>query len=337
MIARSRYKNKDCYVLSTGSISATVIPDPGAKVASLVDLSSGYEHLCQRGGALYREQPYDGVYVDGECTGFDDMFPTIDECHYESAPWKGVRLPDHGEVWSLPWECEQRGESLHLRVRGVRLPYLLEKTVSLAAERTLRLDYVLTNDSGFDMDYLWAAHVMANIDEGTRLLLPACCRTAMTTLSRSGRMGRYGDAVPWPVFAAADGTPHRADVARPASVADNEKYYFRDPLDAGWCAVRAPSGRVLALAFPPAAVPYLGILLNEHAWDDRYNIFLEPCTATFDRVDAARLRGQCSRVKAHTQARWHLCMTVDTLVPDAELVGVTEEGKIMTGPGRNRR
>jgi hypothetical protein len=336
MIKRAKYKNKDCYVISSASLSASIIPDPGAKVASLVDCASGYEHMAQRGGALYRDQPFDGVYVDGECTGFDDMFPTIDECHYELAPWKGARLADHGEVWSLPWQHEVKGESIRLRVRGVRLPYLLEKTVSMPSERTLRLDYALTNDTDFPMDYLWAAHVMANIDEGTRVLLPRCCRTAMTTLSRSGRMGRYGDAVPWPSFTAPDGTPHRADIARPAAVSDNEKYYFRDPLDEGWCAVRAPGGRLLALSFPVETVPYLGILMNEHAFDDRYNIFLEPCSAPFDRPDVARLRGQGSIVKAHSQVTWHLCMTVDTLAAAEELSRVTGDGAIVKAKGSSR-
>ena len=35
--------------------------------------------------------------------GYDDMFPTILECHYEQFPRKGVELPDHGELWPLEW------------------------------------------------------------------------------------------------------------------------------------------------------------------------------------------------------------------------------------------
>ena len=106
-----------------------------------------------------------------------------------------------------------------------------------------------------------------------------------------------------------------------------EKYYFQDALDEGWCAVRAPAGGLLALSFPVARVPYLGILLNEHAWDDRYNIFLEPCTASFDRIDVSRLRGQGSRVKARGTYSWHLCMTIDRMQLGEQLHGFTEEGR----------
>jgi len=112
-----------------------------------------------------------------------------------------------------------------------------------------------------------------------------------------------------------------------------EKYYFRDALDEGWCAVRHPDGLLLALSFPVATVPYLGILLNEHAWDGRTNIFLEPCTATFDRPDAARLRGQGSSVAARSTYAWHLCLTVDRLVAGERLVRVTEEGSVVKERG----
>jgi hypothetical protein len=337
MITRSTYKDKACYVLQGRGLSASVIPEPGGKVASLKDLASGLEHMVQREGDVYREQPYGGVYVDAECSGFDDMFPTIDTCHCECPPWRGTVLPDHGEVWSLPWQHEVRGDVLHLRVRGVRMPYLLEKRVSIPADRTLRLDYVLTNESAFNMDFLWAAHVMAAAAEGARIILPRCCRTAMTTFSTSGRMGRYGDSVPWPVFTGPDGRQHRADVVRPPAAADNEKYYFRDPLDEGWCAVRSAGGSLLALSFPVATVPYLGVLLNEQGWDNRTNVFLEPCTATFDRVDVARLRGQCSTVKAASRYEWHICMTVGNLADREELVKVTEDGSIVTGRGGAQR
>lgn len=55
---------------------------------------------------------------------------------------------------------------------------------------------------------------------------------------------------------------------------------------------------------------YLAVLPNEGGWQDLYNIFLEPATASFDRLDAARLRGECSTVKAGGKYDWHLAMQV---------------------------
>ena len=93
---------------------------------------------------------------------------------------------------------------------------------------------------------------------------------------------------------------------------NSEKYYFKNKLSDGWCAVRYPDGTVFGLSFPEQKVPYLGILHNPGGWRDIYNIFLEPCTAPFDRPDVANLRGQGSVVKAHSIYEWHLNITVDT-------------------------
>jgi hypothetical protein len=99
---QSKYKDKKSIVVENNRLRAEFLPDPGGKMVSLIDKGTGYEFLIQRNNELYRDQSFDGVYVDGECSGFDDMFPTIDVCNYESDPWKGVKMPDHGEVWSLP-------------------------------------------------------------------------------------------------------------------------------------------------------------------------------------------------------------------------------------------
>jgi hypothetical protein len=53
-------------------------------------------------------------------------------------------------------------------------------------------------------------------------------------------------------------------------------------------------------------VPYLGVLPNEGGWRDHYNIFLEPCTASFDRPDVARYRGEGATLPGGSTYEWHL-------------------------------
>ena len=100
MITHSNYKNKTSIVLESKKLRAEFLPNPGGKLASLINKETGYEFFVQRDSKTYRDQPFDGVFVDGECSGYDDMFPTIDICNYENEPWKGVKMADHGEVWS---------------------------------------------------------------------------------------------------------------------------------------------------------------------------------------------------------------------------------------------
>src|SRR5512139_3356911 len=126
----SQYKDQPAYTLETPQALAQFIPGQGAKLASLVFKPRNFELLVQRSDPAYRLQPFDGDYVAGECSGLDDMFPTIDTCYYDRYPWEGVKMADHGEVWSLAWDLAVRDDRLHFATYGVRFPYWLEKWVS---------------------------------------------------------------------------------------------------------------------------------------------------------------------------------------------------------------
>jgi hypothetical protein len=305
MISLSSYKNKNSIVLESGKMRAEFISDPGGKLASLINKETGYEYLVQRKNAVYRDQPFGGVYVDAECSGFDDMFPTIDICKCENEPWKGIEMADHGEVWSLPWDYSTDNYSLRLSVHGVRFPYKLERHIHFTDENSLRIDYKLSNNSPFDFEFLWAGHLMINLEEGTELLLPDDCTQAVTVLS-NGR-GTFGDINNWPHFLDKNGNSYRADISGPESVGRFEKYYFVNKLNDGWCKLKYPDNKTkLEVTFPVNVIPYLGILMNEGGWDGLYNIIIEPCSVCYDRPDVAKKYGQVSKIGAFGTLNWHV-------------------------------
>jgi hypothetical protein len=306
MISHSSYKNKNSIVLQSTKIRAELIPECGGKMASLINKETGYEYLIQRKNEIYRDQPFDGTFVDGECSGYDDMFPTIDICEYENEPWKGVKMADHGEVWSLPWEvAESDSSSLKMSVNGVRFPYYLEKEISFINEKKLRSNYTLTNSAPFSFEFLWAGHLMINIEEGTRVQVPEDCRKAITVLTNGE--GAFGDVNNWPLFKDNNGKPYRADICRPKEIKGFEKYYFSNRLKDGWCELKYPGNiNRLKISFPVDNVPFLGILMNEGGWDDLYNIIIEPCTICYDKPDVAKKYGQVSKVEAFGRYAWYV-------------------------------
>jgi len=310
-IKKTYYKDIEALSIESSSLKAMFTADPGGKMVSLYNKNKKREYLVQRSGNQFKQQPYDGIYVNGECSGFDDMFPTIDECFYERYPWKGIRVPDHGEVWSLKWHYRIDNQSIIMSVHGIRLPYLLEKEVLFIKDNTIRIKYRLKNLSPFEMDFLWAAHIMLNIEPDDKILLPDKVESVNTILSKSGRMGNYGDTVKWPEFISKDGKIHRADIVRGYETDDMEKYYIKGKLTEGYCGIKNNDGSILGIGFPVDKVPYLGILLNEGAWEGIHNIFIEPCSATFDRIDMSRLRGESSKIGSNTEYRWHLDFIID--------------------------
>jgi hypothetical protein len=309
MIYHSSYKNKSSLVFESDRLRAEFIPVPGGKLASLINKDTGYEYLLQREDKQYREQPFGGIFVEGECSGYDDMFPTIDQCNYENEPWQGIEMADHGEVWSLPWEYAVKNDSLHLSVKGVRFPYILEKRVYFTSESSLRLDYTLTNCSPFDFEFLWAGHLMVNMEEGTKVKVPEVCKQAVTVLTNGN--GKFGDIRNWPFFRDNHGNPYRADICRSKDTGGFEKYYFTNRLTAGWCELIYPdAGNRLKVSFPAETVPYLGILMNEGGWDNLYNMIIEPCTVCYDRPDVAKTHGQVSKVEANGIYKWYIELTI---------------------------
>jgi hypothetical protein len=310
MIYASRYKDQPAVTLESAALRAQFLPTIGGKLCSLVYAPQEFDVLVHRSGEHYRLQPYAGVYVDGECSGLDDMFPTIDVYHCEQFPWHGTQLPDHGEVWSLPWETTIDGDCLRMSVHGVRLPYRLSKTVSFADDHTLRLEYVLENLSPFGFDYVWAAHPMFVMDEDSRVLLPAGVERIVNAFSSDGSLGRYGDAFDWPLATTPGGAVRDLSRVAPPSAARSAKFYVKGALPEGWCALTWPSrGLQLTMRFPVEEIPYLGILPNENGFHDHYNMFLEPASASFDRPDVARLRGEASHLAGGARRAWHLDIT----------------------------
>ena len=308
-VYESQYKDQPAMTIESEAVRAQFLPGIGAKLASLVYKPRNFELMVQRAGPQYLLQPFDGEYVAAECTGFDDMFPTIDACYYDRYPWQGTKMADHGEVWSLPWELrvDADADSLDLSVYGVRFPYRLEKRVTFHENSILHLDYRLTNLSPFDLDFVWAAHMMINIETGVELVLPDGVKAITGTFDVTGSFGAYGDEYPWPVATLPGGSQRDFRYLRPKSARDAYKYYVKGAMPAGWCGLKYhQSDFSLVLSFPVGQVPYLGVLPNEGGWRDYYNIFLEPCTAPFDRPDAARYRGQVSTLKALSTCEWHL-------------------------------
>jgi hypothetical protein len=310
-ISPSTYKDQKAITIETGQVRAQFLPEQGSKLASLVYKPLNYEILVQRPAPKYLVQPFDGDYVAAECSGLDDMFPTIDACYYDRYPWAGTKMADHGEVWSLPWEEAVEGDGLHFSVNGVRFPYHLEKKVHFTSEENLRLDYKVTNLSSFDFDFLWSAHPMFILEEGAELVLPVGVKQIAATFDTPGKMGVYGDLFPWPVCTLRDGSQRDLRWMRPKTARDAYKYFIKGKMPEGWCGVKYhQSNFSLVLSFPVEQVPYLGVLPNEGGWQDLYNIFLEPCTAPFDRPDAARYRGQVSTLRAGADYTWHLNLTL---------------------------
>jgi hypothetical protein len=304
-IEETTYKDISAVSMESERLRAVILPAYGGKMASLVDKVSSREFLVQADGDKYKKLRYAGDYVAAESSGFDDMFPTIDAWAYDKYPWQGTIMPDHGEVCGLPWAYDAEGESLHCWVYGVRFSYRLDKWLRFETDETLAIRYKVQNLSPFNLDYIWAAHVMINAEPGARILLPyEDGAGAVCVFSEDNAFAVPGMAMSWPnTKTMAQGI---VDISRTRVDGSNTyKLYFDAPMPQGWCDYAYSDGTTLRLNVSEQ-VKYLGVWINEGAFKGYKNIAFEPCTGTFDNPGAAIAHGQNSILPGCGINEWQL-------------------------------
>jgi len=305
-IKESKYKGTECLILENDYLSLTLIPY-GARVVSFFDKTAQKEFLMQQDEEKYMTGKYDSDYVSAGPCGFDDMFPTIVRSYYPDYPWEGTLLPDHGEVWALPWEYCCSDSEIKIKVNGVRIPYTLEKTFKIIGDKDLRIDYRVINRSDFNMKFAWAAHPMIVAEKDMEFNLPLELDNAISVLNGSSRTGGYGNIFKWKELITQKinifGSPAKGNV---------EKYYFLEKVKNGYIDMKYPStGTILSMKFPSDTVPYIGILIDEGSWKkDTMFIIPEPCTSPMDRIDIADLYGKCSEVDKNSIYHWWLSLSI---------------------------
>lgn len=310
VVSESRFKDVKALVLESDALRVTLLPDWGAKMASLIHKKTGREHLYRLPGESFRKVSYGARFDDGECAGFDEMFPSIGACYCDIEPWAGARFPDHGEVWSIPWKAEVENSHVRLSVHGVRFPYLFSKTVAFEREDSILLSYRVENLSPCDFPAMWAAHPLFNMTPGTRIIVPESARNIINTVP-SPALGGYGQRYSFPVARTANG--REWDLSR---INANEgkhffKYFFLDDLDNGFAIVHDPRTReTVGMSWPVEKVPYLGMWVNEGGYAGQFNVAPEPCTAPLDRWDIARQWGKLPVIPAFGSQEWTLRITV---------------------------
>lgn len=304
VISTGTYKDVDAAILENDKLKVALLPEIGSKIASIVYKPLNYETLWQNPGKKYKKTNYGDSFPAGEFSGFDEMFPSISRCFYENPPFAGVEIPDHGEVWSIPWQYSIKNGCIVLEVKGVRLPYKLRKAVSLEDNR-IHIEYQAINLSKFDWDFIWAAHPLFNASNGMEFIVPSGMDKIVNAVPGK-RLSDYGKTYDFPVAQLADGKFNLAVV--PGKNDEGfQKYYFLGKVTQGWCILYDPAEKLnIGLSFPKEQVPYLGMWLNEGGWDGQYNIAPEPATAAMDSIAAAKLWQTGSVLKANQTLEWYL-------------------------------
>ncbi len=282
---RDTYKDRPAVRVTTKALSALFLPEDGGKLASLT-AADGFEFLCQNPAPTYARLAYDGAYVQSECASFDDMFPTIDPYTPATGEYAGMTYPDHGEVCRLPMDTTVAMDSLSMVCASRRFSVRYAKTVTAAPDGALVLSFAIENRGQDDFPYIWAAHCMLRGTDDLRIRTPHAPDAPVAYM--------FGPA------GCEDLPRDRLSGYAPGKGAAY-KYYYTAPAADGYLIGDYPAtGHRFEMDYRAsvAALPYIGIWINNGSFRDYYNIALECASAPYDAPNRAMEKGVASVLTA---------------------------------------
>jgi hypothetical protein len=272
--------------LRSNQLEVIVVPTLAGKVTNLRRLR-GREWLW-RNEQMPLAPPITGAsYVEtADSGGWDECFPTVGPCPMPEVP--GLVLPDHGELWTLPWESRvydfAGGTAYTGTARGKLLPYDFHREVILDEnEPVVRFQYRLRHLGDVPFHWIWSAHPIFNIQPGTTLTLPSVHQVRVD--AALGRSEKKGDSISWPPGGG-------ASFIFPAGASWAMKLYG-DIGPSGRAILTDPrQGEQLEMVIPADLIPQVGLWINCRGWapdgkEAYYNLALEPCIGAPDRLDEA--------------------------------------------------
>lgn len=297
------YKGIPAHQLRDGDLEL-IVTNYGAKIQSI--RWRGKEMLCQSFNQTdtYLRSDYAAHFEDGEFSGFDHLFPNISAAEYPDAPWQGIQMPDHGEVWTQDWNPEYSGGSLRFDVWGVRLPYRFSVAMGLE-NNCLTLTYEAENVSAYPMKYLWCCHPLFVMEDGMELALPGCTRIINTAPGQKF-LGGYLEEHNWPI------SNEGRDMSRLS--AENQccnKYYVLNQRPVNNAHLIYPDGSVVTLSTQDASIPYMGVWTDELGYGQYAMRCAAPeiASAALDSYEPADRYGMNSLLQPREKKRWSITIS----------------------------
>lgn len=310
-VYHGKHKNMAAVIGENDVLRLAVLPVLGGKIASLVYKPLDFEVFFQPTADKYSMIEHGSDFGRWDTSGADEMYPTIDACRYPFEAYSGIRCPDHGEIWSIPWcvEYQDSHDRLMCRTNGIKLPYRFSRTMSLEGG-TVRMEYRVANLGKKPLHGLWAFHGLAACDEATQVRLPPVRghkQVEVLSVQDSAMLGPAGRVLDFPVHKDDDRGVSDIGRVRPASVGDTRKLYVNGAVDRGEATMTLAEGRLeYALRWPEDTVPYVGVWFDEGGFKHEHNCAIEPTTGFYDSLERAAASDTVEPIPPGECACWWL-------------------------------
>ncbi len=267
IINKTSYKNIDGILLKNEYIEVIVLPTEGSKIASIKN-NKGFEYLYQNPSLDYKKLSLLDDYALRECSGYDDLFPTIDPDIYN-----GIKYPDHGEVARLSFNYEIKNDKLFLYTKSLLFNYTYKKAISLMNNKIV-IEYEIINNDNKKLYCLWAMHCLLNSSNETNIRIEN--KTPLYLMfDKENEKGNPGDYID------CNGT---INIDR--SMKNCYKYYYQNKN--GRIIYNYDKNNSLSFCFDKDILKETGIWINNGSFNDFYCVGIEPATIGYDSLSNAK-------------------------------------------------
>lgn len=294
--------------LANVSLAVKVIPELGGKLSSLRFVPTNTE-LMQQPLVPYAPRTMTMEFEESDASGFDECFPSVAACIVETEG-ETVAIPDHGELWRLPWRYEKCDDEIHLSATGISLPYQFDKVLRLRGSN-LEIKYSVANFGKAHLPYIWSAHPLFTVDAGDRIVLPQSVTTVKVESSAGERFQTAGSSHTWPRTRMRDGMEADVSAASGIQAGTGDMLFTEAPAE-GWAALdRLREGIRIEVRFNPQEIPYLGLWLCYGGWPEgkiarQQCVAIEPCTAARSSLTEAIDCLEACSLAPGTVAEWKM-------------------------------
>jgi hypothetical protein len=289
--------------IENDALRVEVYPLIGGKVLSIVDKADGYELLFDYPAEFPTTCQYDKPYGDSYCAGWDECFPAVGPGPYPTHPYKGIAIPDHGEIWPLPTHATPTKDGITVEWDGLRFGYRLVRKISIEGP-VLRAEYTLYNQAPFDFRFVWSMHALGSLHSPLELKMPG----GTYRLSHDSEGKRIDAPFTWPVTGAGE------DLSQPGNLPPKRgwKIFSQEPISAPVVVSYPQRNRSLKIEYASddALPAYWGLWVSSGGWGWHKHFAVEPTTGRFDELDRSTKDGSAGMVPALGKTSWHVQWTV---------------------------
>jgi len=298
--------------LENNTIRTVFIPELGGKMIEISNKQTGTQFLKEPQASYgpYQKASYGDAFGKFDASGFDECFPTISPSEL-NVDGRNITLPDHGELWCQSWKHEDINAGIKLTARGIQIDYEFSKTIRLIDDSIL-ISYELINRSDSPFNYLWSAHPLLHVVEGSELLLPRDIKRVSMFWASDDSFGAKGDILSWPNLTG-DNTSFSTI---PGLSAGKAVKVFSDRLHTGYAGIyRSDVDESLMFRFNVDQIPYLGLWLCYGGWpvdeqEKHLTVGLEPTNYKSDSLEESANNNKHSYIDSGETICWELELSV---------------------------